>query len=343
MNRHSKRALMRAWSAKQRFPVAQWVKQLDQLHSESIRIHTKEAKKKKLDVVSPGLSITRPSSPASTSAYLDQGPGPQSMLSPGSGMDSGGLSPSRPTTPTLRELAASPDLQTPGAPWAGGGSRSSSPIRASIASTLGGYFSNRGARESTISVDSFAVRAQNGGISSPGLGPEGGLAFPRAAFMNTSHRNSSLLSLPDVVGDRQDLKLQKVDQFFNDTSGEYYAEFEEMLDTLTAQNSASDLCIETFLKKSEKEWFARYRDAKLGRYRDASRTRSPGGSRPVSRNGEGRNESVVSRGRQRRRSLTPSGLAHSVFEMSPPARGTHDVDDEFLLGDGYQAPTGLKK
>jgi alpha-1,3-glucan synthase len=157
-----------------------------------------------------------------------------------------------------------------------------------------------------------------------------------------SNRNSSLLSLPDVVGDRQDLKLQQVDQFFNDTSGEYMAEFDEMLENLSAQNSANDLCIETFLKKSEKEWFSRYRDAKLGRHRDSSRTRSPAPSRPSSRNGEGRNESVVSRGRQRHRSLTPSGLAMSVFETSPPPMG-HAVDDEFLLGDGYQAPTGLKK
>jgi alpha-1,3-glucan synthase len=141
------------------------------------------------------------------------------------------------------------------------------------------------------------------------------------------------------VGDRHDLKLQQVDQFFNDSNGEYYAMFDEMLDTLTAQNSASDLCIEAFLKKSEKEWFARYRDAKLGRHKE-SRVASPASSRPVSRSGDRRNESVASRGRQRHRSMTPSSLARSVFEVSPPP--TH-VDDEFLLGDGYQAPTGLKK
>lgn len=328
--KHNKRATMRAWSAKQRFPVAQWVKQLDDLYSESIRIHIKEQKKKKLEVLSPGLSVPGASSRAS---YAD----------PGSGRSSPGplAMPSRPVTPTLRDLA-SPDLPTPGAPWAGG--RSESPgARDSTASSIGGnfYLQPNGARESTISVDSFAIRAQNGGPMSPGLGADGGLAFPRPAFTQ-AHRNSSLLSLPDVVGDRHDLKLQKVDQFFNDTNGEYYAEFEQMLEALTASNSSSDLCIETFLKKSEKEWFARYRDAKLGRHRDASRMgRSPGGSRPESRSGD-RSESVVSRGRQPMRSATPSGLARSVFEESPPG-GRNDYDDEFLLGDGYQAPTGLKK
>ncbi|KAM7214975.1 alpha-1,3-glucan synthase [Rhypophila decipiens] len=330
--KQEKRKLMRAWSAKQRFPVAQWVHQLDGLYNESIRIHMKEAKKKKLEVVSPVLQITRPSSRASNfSPYHDQSP---------AGLDTGRMSPalhspSRPATPSLRDLT-SPTLQAPVTPWAAG-SRNNSPRNSSASSLAGGLYANQSARDSTVSVDSFAVRAQNGGMASPAFGPDGGLGFPQPAFM--SHRNSSLLSLPDVVGDRQDLKLQQVDQFFNDTSGEYYAEFEEMLEDLTASNSASDLCIESFLKRSEKEWFARYREAKLGRVHD-SRPASRAGSRPPSRNGNGRNESVVSRGRQRHRSLTP---ARSVFETSPPADGGHMVDDEFLLGDGYKAPTGLKK
>lgn len=326
---------MRAWSAKQRFPVAQWIKQLDQLYSESIRIHNKEAKKKKLESLSPGASpsATRPSSPGSIATYTEQAP--HVLLSPSP--ESNLLSPSPIATPTPRALTT-PDLPTPSAPWVAG-SRSSSP-RASVASSNGGFYGNSVARESTISVDSFAIRAQRDGMPSPGLPPNDfGLGIPRPAF-STSHRNSSLLSLPEVVGDRHDLKLQQVDQFFNDSNGEYYALFEEMLDDLNAQNSAGELCIETFLKKSEKEWFARYRDAKLGRHRE-SRMASPANSRPVSRNGQGRNESVVSRGRQRHRSATPSSLARSVFETSPPPGGT--VDDEFLLGDGYQAPTGLKK
>lgn len=328
---------MRAWSAKQRFPVAQWLKQLDSLYDQSVRIHHKDAKKKKLDVVSSGLSITRPSSRNSNNSYLDPSQGalsPTGRLSPAPSRAAswvGGMN--------LRGL--SPNLPSPATPWARTGSNSP---RTSVASSIGvassgppGLYLNSEARDSTVSVDSFAMRAQNGGLASPMAPPDGGLGFPRPAFM--ANRNSSLLSLPDVVGDRQDLKLQQVDQFFNDTSGEYYSEFDEMLESLTATNSANDLCIETFLKKSEKEWFSRYRDAKLGRPRDSSRARSLMGSRPASRNGDGRNDSIASRGRQRHRSTTPSGLARSVFETSPPP----DVDDEFLLGDAYQAPTGLKK
>lgn len=326
---------MRAWSAKQRFPVAQWIKQLDGLYTESIRIHQKEAKKKKLDTLSPrpNPDLTRPSSRGSMATNAEQGP--LSAVSPGPGVNL--LPPSPTITPTPRTLMT-PDLPTPLAPWAAG-TRLNSP-RTSVSSSNGGnFYNNSMARESTVSVDSFAIRAQKDGMSSPGLAPDFGLGIPRPAF-SPNHRNSSLLSLPDVVGDRHDLKLQQVDQFFNDSHGEYYAIFEEMLDDLNAQNSASDLCIETFLKKSEKEWFSRYRDAKLGRHRE-SRIASPANSRPASRNGQGRNESVVSRGRQRHRSITPSSLARSVFEMTPPPGSA--VGDEFFLGDAYQAPTGLKK
>ncbi|KAH6637311.1 glycosyltransferase family 5 protein [Chaetomium tenue] len=326
----SKRALMRAWSAKQRFPVAQWIKQLDELYSESIRIHNKEARKKKLDALrAPSPNPSRPSSPASEATYVDQGsaiysPGPETHLVP----------PSPSASPAPRSVI-SPDLPSPSAPWLGG-TRSSSPRDSTVSSIAGSIYGNNAARESTISVDSFAVRAQKDGMASPGLTPNFGLAPPRPT-LGQNHRNSSLLSLPDVVGDRHDLKLQQVDQFFNDSNGEYYAMYEEMLDALTAQNSAGDLCIETFIKKSEKEWFSRYRDAKLGRH---SRIGSPANSRPPSRNDSSRNASVVSRGRQRHRSMTPSSLARSMFEESPPP---NHIDDEFLLGDGYQAPTGLKK
>lgn len=319
---------MRAWSAKQRFPVAQWLKQLDELYNESIRIHNKEAKKKKLESLSPGIGEARPLSP-----YFDQlapSPGPeQSLMSP------------RSATPTSKTaLGLSPELPTPSAPWAGGFFKPNSP-RGSVASSVNGnsLYANPAAGNSSVSVDSFAIRAQRDGMASPSPGAESGLSVPR--LHSAQHRNSSLLSLPDVVGDRQDLKLQKVDQFFNDTSGEFYAEFEEMLDHLTASNSANELCIETFLKRSEKQWFTRYRDAKLGRYRDYSSSNSPTSSRPVSRNGSKRNDSVASRGRQRHRSNTPSGLSRSIFETSPPPGGM--IDDEFLLGEAYQAPTGLKK
>ncbi|KAL1837991.1 hypothetical protein VTJ49DRAFT_3159 [Mycothermus thermophilus] len=332
----SKRALMRAWSAKQRFPVAQWVKQLDNLYSESIRIHQKEARKKKLDALhapTPSAILTRPLSPTSASTAVDSAlfsPGPDAKL----------LAPSPVAPAATPRLLLSPDLPTPSTPWIPG-SNPGSPRDSAASSIAGALYANHEAGTSSTSVDSFGARAQRDGNLSPGPGLDFGLTPPRPT-LGQSHRNSSLLSLPDVVGDRHDLKLQQVDQFFNDSNGEYYAAFEEMLAGMTAQNSTTDLCIEAYIKKSEKEWFARYREAKLGRH---SRVGSPANSRPASRTDmRRRNESVQSRGRPRYRSDTPSSLGRSVIEPSPgPAESYGPVDDEFLLGEGYQAPTGLKK
>ncbi|ORY61497.1 alpha amylase [Pseudomassariella vexata] len=335
--KQKKRAVMRAWSAKQRFPVAQWVRQLDSLYAESIRIHNKEASRRKRLTSRSLISLTLRGKEKETGGDFLSRPGTPSgrPASPNSALGS----PPHANSPMLHgnsATLASPSLQTPTFPWA---NLSPGSARNSVASSV----FNPHDRSSMVSVDSLAIRAQQDGPTNPGAEQGLGLAgleLPKPGFyLNQSYRNSSQLSLPDVVGDRQDMKLQKVDLSFTDNNGEFYAEFEEMLaKNLTAKNSHNDLCIETFLKKSEKQWFSRYRDAKLGRSRDASRTRSPAPGRPESRGGDSRNTSVVSRGRQRRRSLTPhSMLTYETSMETPP------LDDEFLLGDGYKAPTGLKK
>lgn len=367
-SKQKKRALMRAWSAKQRFPVKQWVGQIDSLYDESIRISFKEAsKKKKLTTSRSMLSLntytndsnhgpdtpggSRPStpglkveisSPTMVRSSLMHNASPDisssGMVSPGlpsSGLASPGLggSTSRLSSASFNNIG-SPGLMTPKFPWTN--------------------LDPASARNSAISVasfDSFAMRAQNDGQmpTSPGFAPDNqrdsvaGLPLPKPSFYQQSSRNSSQLSLSDVVGERHDMKLQKVDLSFTDANGEFYAEFEEKLDGITAKNSHTELCIEDFLKKSEKDWFRRYRDAKLGiKSREASRTRSPMGKRPESRDGKNRNSSIISRGRQRHRSITPhSTLTYMDSEVGSP-QGP-DVDDEFLLGSGYAAPTGLRK
>lgn len=379
-SKQPKRALMRAWSAKQRFPVKQWIHQIDNLYDESIRISFKESTKKKKLLTSrsmlslntytndsgnapdtpgtsrpstPGLKVEI-SSPTNVRSSLMHHASPD-MGSPGqssSGLASPGLaSPGFANQNRLSSASGvgSPGLMTPKFPWT---TLEPGSARNSVASSINmGYAGHA----SVASFDSFAMRAQNdGGMpTSPGFPPEhfrdsvAGLPLPKPSFYQQGNRNSSQLSLSDVVGERHDMKLQKVDLSFTDANGEFYAEFEQMLAAITAKNSHTDLCIEEFLKKSEKEWFRRYRDAKLGiasKSREASRTRSPSGRRPESRDGwsKSRNSSVVSRGRQRHRSITP----HSIITYYSTEAGSPqepDVDDEFLLGTGYKAPTGLRK
>lgn len=363
-SKQHKRALMRAWSAKQRFPVKQWIKQIDSLYDESIRISSKEAAKGKKSLTSRSM--------LSLNTYAhDAAPD-----TPGSGTPYG----SRPGTPKVEISSptmvrssllhsASPDLSSGGlaSPQFENQSRFSSASYNSIGPGSPGLMTPKfpwtsltpgSARNSAISVasfDSFAMRAQNegGAPPSPSFAQENfrdsvaGLPLPKPSFYQQSAANrSSQLSLSDVVGERSDMKLQKVDLSFTDANGEFYAEFEEMLASITAKNSHTDLCIEEFIKKSEKEWFRRYREAKLGikdKSREASRTRSPSNRRPGSRDGsKNRNSSIVSRGRQRHRSITPhSTLTYIDSESGLPQ--DPENDDEFLLGNGYKAPTGLRK
>lgn len=175
-----------------------------------------------------------------------------------------------------------------------------------------------------------------GALSVPGsprlLGnADDSLLPPNAAFAQEVKRysNSSMLSLDSVVGDKKDFKLQKVDPFFTDSTGEYFKAFEQKLATLDGKNSEGQLCIEDYLVKSEKKWFTRFRDARLGRshspapsvYRK-SRAPSPEGSIfDEHLDGNSSNHSNGSNG----------------------SNGHNKEGDEFLLGENYRPPTGLKK
>lgn len=159
--------------------------------------------------------------------------------------------------------------------------------------------------------------------TSPGTPPASDALLLPPRPLGESHRysNASVLSLDSVVGGKKDFKLQKVDPFFTDGTGEYYHNFEQKLQSLNGSNSEGQLCIEEFLVKSEQEWFDRFRDAKLGRHKSPTPSifRSRNNASPA---GESYND----------------GLSHIALSDD------HDSDDdEFLLGKDYVPPTGLKK
>lgn len=158
--------------------------------------------------------------------------------------------------------------------------------------------------------------------------------LPPNATFSQNHRRSasgiSMLSVDSVVGDKKDFKLQKVDPFFTDSSGEYYKAFDDKLKDLDGKTSEGPLCIEDYLVKSERKWFNKFRDARLGRTPGHSRHASPA-------------PSIF------KKSRPPSPTA-SIFDGEPAldksegsdAREVSD-DDEYLLGNDYKPPTGLRK
>ncbi|KAL8689434.1 MAG: hypothetical protein Q9218_004894 [Villophora microphyllina] len=156
---------------------------------------------------------------------------------------------------------------------------------------------------------------------------------PNAAFSQQHRRSASgasILSVDTVVGDKKDYKLQKVDPFFTDSTGEYYKAFDEKLKDLDGKTSEGQLCIEDYLVKSERKWFNKFRDARLGRTPGHSRIASPA-------------PSIFKKSRP----PSPTGsIFHGEAAFDKPeseeSRELSD-DDEYLLGNDYKPPTGLRK
>ncbi|KAJ5907643.1 hypothetical protein N7495_000325 [Penicillium taxi] len=378
------RAMMRARSAKQRFPVAQWIEDLEILQSTAIRVHNKERDK------------SQAPSAITASAYnaIYGMMTPQAAVSTKSGASSGTLTP--PLQPSGRPGRAAP-LQRSSviysrdpSPGGGGDGRSKSGLGRQMSFTpVSAPFEGNGRHDrSTGDMDETSVvleddsdeemmstcygeddysmgldsQLQDTGLSitptphshslpltrevlsgrqsslaarsigtassstAPSInGTEDTLLPPSTPWAEPGSRlnSASALSVDSVVGDKKDYKLQKVDPFFTDSNGEYYRAFEKKLEDLSGTNSDSQLCIEQYLEKSEKKWFDRFRDARLGH------NQSPAPSREFGKAGG---------------ASPPESITND--DTTSHESGTQErkgAGDEFLLGDGYVPPTGLKK
>lgn len=122
------------------------------------------------------------------------------------------------------------------------------------------------------------------------------------------------LSLGAVVGGKKDYKLQNVDPFFDDPTGLYYHAFEKKLEDLNGKTSEGPLCVEEYLVKSERDWFNRFRGAKMGR------TSLP--ASPMFRTRE-------------------NSPAPSISDSNSTA--SSEGVEQFILVENYQPPRGLKK
>lgn len=329
---------MRAYSAKQRFPVAQWLDSLEKLQKSVIKIHNKNAGKAgKRKFLTSTKSLLNPSKEGLTSEIQlqDRMPGWMRQVpdfdDASTVRDPSRLStafntpaPSRPGTPGFDGLQT-PRSVTPSNAWTAGHGRegSDSPTVRSFSRPFG---HERGDSESP-SVYSFAPP--------PGLG------------MHNNDSRMSMLSVDEVVGDRSDYKLQQVDPFFTDKEGEFYKAFEQRLGDLDSHNSISDLCIEDYLVKSEKVWFDMYRDARLGRGR--GRSSSPS-SRGASRDRDrSRSRSMLRlpfSGDRRVSGLRNASQLSLEITAADEGSGTPSSEDEykqFEIPRDYVPPTGLKK
>ena len=390
------RAMMRARSAKQRFPVAKWVEDLNTLQSKSMAIHHEEARsigvrqlrlpshsrlrlhsrsrsqntnseRPSLDVSEVALEdlnsmnglTERPSGlNRSLSLGIRTGPGHRRSLI--NELESEDLMPGIDES----DYNAHEDIDLPGEftitlEEAEASMRSESTDRAvrqlgrshghgDISRpqiSLQSRSPNRGRTMSRSSaLPAPLLLSQNRGKpstprSTPSGSPdfigtmrgslEAGSLLPVLPPTPPGLRSSSVLSLAEVTGSRKDYSLQKVDPTFNDTNEKYYHNFEEMIRKLDGKNSEGDLCIEGYLIMSEKEWYKKLRDAKLGRSKDPSPNPSRSDPERGSSSFGSRPPTPISR---------PSTSHDPVSEYSSTF-----VEDEFLLGDNYKRESFMKR
>lgn len=345
------RAQMRAYSAKQRFPVAEWLDKLEKLQKEVTRIHDKNVKKvAKKTFMSSAKSLLNPSKEGLTGeiqlqdrmpAWMQQVPDydDASTMRNASRLSTAMNSPmpSRPGSPGYDGYVS------PGVPAGYLSDGRMTPGSATPSIIYSPMHDRHDSDTNTVRSFSRPFGHERNESESPSV-----MSFPRplGLGMHNNASRSSMLSVDEVVGERHDFKLQQVDPFFTDKDGEFYAAFEKSLGDLDSHNSISELCIEDYLVKSEKEWFNMFRDAKLGR--DRGRSSSPA-SRGTSRE-RSRSRSMLGvfgggdRRVSRLRNASQLSIEVPSGETTPDNYSSVNIyNDQFDLPQNYTPPEGLKK
>ena len=367
------RVTMRARSRLQRFPVAQWIEELEILQSKSISLHKRQADR--------GRSTMRFSDSGRASPSVSTAPGstaPSSAQNTAPNTAPNSKPPSRASSPFREAIVPGSHGQMSLGRFFGpsnpaslprGRSRSNSRNRLSKRNVTPVGASEAALAHNRVSVvpegnEDLAALAQDSPQLHPALRegfqfggdetsrpdtPNEGFPprFPPLARLNMpgyspdpsesntpteEHqcipKSESSLSLQSVVGNRKDFNLQKVNPFFKDTTETYYRAFQRKLDSVNSKTAEDQLCIEEYLVKSEKAWFNRFHHAQMGNSAAASRSGTPASS--VFRMPWGRSSQDVN----------PANHT-SRGSHSPSISGSGTA--EFLLGDDYVPPTGLKK
>ncbi|RDW72846.1 hypothetical protein BP6252_06753 [Coleophoma cylindrospora] len=341
-----KRAIMRAQSALQRFPVVQWISQLDELQSMAIQMHGRALQShhpwsrisSMIDLHSKTSSVTDIDQIATEAKITQLGLNQRFSLGarhdvassiPGSqdqeASNAGSLSIESDSARTAsNSLPHSNGHENIGSPFESGY------IEQEEDDHIQEKFPNLSNISHSIMPDDPAraghqwASVPQEDLSMPATPMGNSLAPPSPHFLgNKNNRMStiSILSVDSIVGGKKDFNLQEVVPVFTDATGEFTEKFRDMLESLSARNSEFSLCIGDYVEKSEKKWFDRYRKTKFQRQSAVS---------------------LVSYGMEpNTRMISPSRPSDAGDSMSH-----HDdaiTDGEFQLGRDYKPPAGVKR
>lgn len=351
------RAEMRARSALQRFPVAQWLEGLEKLQVGSIKTHAHvlgARASRRSGASTPAIASPLPSAPGSMPiSPVTSQPSSRRISRAASRINSRATSPTRigfsGSVPALSALnialaqrrgqnLSTIETSMPELP-----SEASSSLEHTVTPTANAileqqeeYFSSRDLRRglgrAAVSRQMSRQNSQESNILRSPAGAQAELEEVDSASNSPSSASSastrgvssppSILNLQSIVGEEKKYRLQKVEPFFTDAQGEYAKQFERLLGGLNGRTSTNELCIEEFIIKSEKKWFARFYDARLGVKR--SHTKIP-------RNGV---EELAT---------NESNTSSSNSSSNDSIRMEAASQDEFELGHDYMPPKGFPK
>lgn len=249
------RAILRARSGVQRFPVIEWRQRTEDFHRRSIKVSRDMA-----GTMAWSLVDSVGSEPKYNYAEMyPHAPHPDgSMVSPGSENDSRDF-----TRPISSRRGSVTSVAT-----SAGGYEDANSIYAGFEDITPAEPASPNVNE-IQTYDDFLARAnrqiakETRGTPDPFVGGASGDRTPERPFTIHSRISSveSISSIMDEKGGSSPLNKAIVD--FTDANGDVSQDFIQKLQLLSSDNSKGDLCIEQFLVKSEKKYFATVKKDKI--------------------------------------------------------------------------------
>ena len=266
------RALMRASSKLQRFPVSQWVEDLEKLQNSSIElsVECKNSDRRQSLIKRPSQMFhPRPkSSGGSTSRSMSTNTPPASPGYPNSAIWATASISSRPGNP---RLLAIPQSLAPGssASTSRNSSRPGSPFSVSgqsfpfLDQPPGALMARR---QASSRGSSLSWSPPNSHMSRNSSRSQMTFRSPELGFLRDGVRSTSNLSLSTIATAHSDAALlQNAAPVFLDSKNSYYDDFSLKLDqaAILGKQGPGNILIEEYLVDSERDWFNKLHQATL--------------------------------------------------------------------------------
>ncbi|OSX65248.1 glycosyltransferase family 5 protein [Postia placenta MAD-698-R-SB12] len=265
------RAMLRARSAVQRFPVVEWRQRMEDFHKRSIQMSRNVAgsnawRPSDAQTFNMGHAISEtddwdpehqayPTQPEWDARSVNDSPGPASPAMPGS--------PGQWSQETLTPGGGDGHLAAPALRLIQDSRRGS--FSTDISENEGDYFSQpSGNAETSQDFGNFLERANRTIARDQRHVPDPFLdaAAPNRPF-GAHSRISSVESIASIVDEKQNSPLNKAIASFTDADGGVAQEFAQKLQMLNSHNSKGELSIEKFLTKSEEAFFDKVKRDRL--------------------------------------------------------------------------------